>query len=82
MGRYRYIWFARLTERTAKPTAENLRCSGRGKLSEVTSGRWSGWRLAAIVEAFTARNSNFQPVPETKETSQSAGISGMCCYVE
>ena len=46
-------------ERTAKPTAENLRCSGRGKLSEVTLGWWSGWRLAAIVEAFAARNSNF-----------------------
>ncbi|CAG9909703.1 hypothetical protein BOVA172_2140 [Bacteroides ovatus] len=34
------------------------------------------------MEAFAARNSNFQPVPETKETSQSAGISGMRCYVE
>ena len=89
-------------ERTAKPTAGNLRYSaktvrrvqtvsrarrkaksaGTGNpqgsgVAEVTKGRWSGWRLAATVVAFTFRRaqsarvnmkrSNFMPVPETTE---------------
>ena len=58
---------------TAKPTAENRQCVLRaGNRREVTGG---GVAACRQWEAFTARNSNFQPVPETKETSQSAGIS-------
>ena len=62
--------------RNRKPARCRKPCREPGK-AEVTKGRWSGWRLAATVVAFTFRRaqsarvnikrSNFMPVPETTE---------------
>lgn len=74
---------------SARKKSETRRKPGH---AGVTKGRWSGWRLAATVVAFTFRRaysarvnikrSNFKPVPEATESSQTAGISGIGCYVE
>ena len=64
------------TRRKHKHPQQVRKPHGSG-VAEVTKGRWSGWRLAATVVAFTFRRaqsarvnikrSNFMLVPETTE---------------